>query len=174
MTFTGFIDKNKGFVIQTNAYPKNEQVYIPPRKDGVEYHYVDYDDVDECRWVRTPCQTLDDIINILQYIKKEGKTVENFRILPESFLSDLHQSWNEETQTLTSDTFTNRVSLFGGNDEWFAEKFFNRRSLGMNFHSLVFENIEETKEEWETRVRDTKLIRENIQLGLNKLSKEEN
>ena len=38
------LDNNKGYIVQTNAYPKNEKVFIPYRKDGVEYHYVDYDD----------------------------------------------------------------------------------------------------------------------------------
>ena len=153
------LDNNKGYIVQTNAYPKNEKVFIPYRKDGVEYHSVDYDDVDECRWVRTPCQTLDDIIHILQYIKKEGKRVENFRILPESILGDLHQSWDEETRSYHDDDFTNRASLFGDFDEMFAERFFGRRSLGMNQESLVFENINETKEMWKERVADTKLMR---------------
>ena len=94
-------DRSKfdGFEIQTNAYPKDEKLFIPYRVDGVEYHFVDYHDKVECRWVRTPFQTIDDIINILQYIKKRGgKGIEELRILPESFLSDLHHSWDEKTR----------------------------------------------------------------------------
>ena len=39
-------DRSKfdGFEIQTNAYPKGEKVFIPYREEGVEYHFVDYDD----------------------------------------------------------------------------------------------------------------------------------
>ena len=158
------VDKNNGYLIQTSSNPKDEKVFIPFRKDGVDYHYVDYDDFDGCRFVRIPCQSIDDIINILQYIKKEGKRVENFRILPESFLSDLHQSWNEETKSYHSDDFTNRASLFGDYDEMFAERFFGRRSLGMNQESLVFENINETEEMWKERVADTKLMRKKAKV----------
>ena len=37
-------DRSKfdGFEIQTNAYPKDEKLFIPYREEGVEYHFVDY------------------------------------------------------------------------------------------------------------------------------------
>ena len=156
-------DRSKfdGFEIQTNAYPKGEKVFIPYREEGVEYHFVDYDDRDECRWVRTPCQSIDDIINILKYIKKEGKKIENFRVLPESFLGDLHHSWDEKTQRMYSDNFTNRHAYFGGHEEMFAEKFYEVRSLCQSQFSLVFDNLDETREEWKKRVRETREIRQD-------------
>ena len=158
-------DRSKfdGFEIQTNAYPKDEKLFIPYREEGVEYHFVDYYDREEHRWVRTPFQTIDDIINILQYIKKRGgKGIEELRILPESFLSDLHHSWDENNQRMYSDNFTNRASLFGKSEDMFAEKFNEVRSLSQNQMSLVFDDLNETREEWKERVKETRSIRQDF------------
>ena len=156
--------KNKteydGFEIKTNCYTKDETLFIPYRQEGVEYYYVDYNDRQEHRWVRTPCQTLEDIKKILYYIQTENKEVADFRITPENYLSQLHRSWNEEKQHYITDNFTNREHMFGGRDEMFAEKFFEVRSLRQGGFSLVFENTSgETREEWKQRVKDTIAIR---------------
>ena len=111
--------------------------------------------------MRTPCQSIDDIINILKYIKKEGKTIKNFRVLPESFLGDLHHSWDENTERMYSDNFTNRSSLFGKSEDMFAEKFFEVRSLSQSQMSLIFDDLNETREEWKDRVRETREIRQD-------------
>ena len=158
-------DRSKfdGFEIQTNAYPKDEKLFIPYREEGVEYHFVDYYDREEHRWVRTPFQTIDDIINILQYIKKRGgRGIGELRILPECYLSDLHHSWDEKTQRMYSDNFTNRSALFGKSEDMFAEKFNEVRSLSQNQMSLVFDDLNETREEWKERVKETRSIRQDF------------
>ena len=149
-----------GYEIKTNCYTKDEHLFIPFMEDGVEYYYVDYHDRQELRWVRTPCQTLEDIKMILFYIQTENKEVEEFRVTPEKYLSELHTSWCEEKREYITDNFTNRERLFGGMDEMFAEKFFGVRSLRQGGISLVFENTkDEPRDEWKERVRETRRIR---------------
>ena len=60
-----------------------------------------------------------------------------------------------------SDNFTNRHAYFGGHEEMFAEKFYEVRSLCQSQFSLVFDNLDETREEWKKRVRETREIRQD-------------
>ena len=134
-----------GYELQHNQYPKGEKLFIPSYVEGTEYYFVDYNDRDECRWVRTPSQTLTDVQNFLMFIRDSGKEVANFRVLPESYLSKLRKNtWDAEKSRWTLDTVTNRVNFFGDREESFAESFFGVPSLT--------KRSGESQEDWVSRL----------------------
>ena len=133
-----------GYMLQHNQYPDSEQLFIPYRKEGTEYHFVDYRDKDKCRWVRTPSQTLEEVGNIINFIQTSNKNVEDFRILPEDWLSKLKETWCADKKCYKLEKYTNRVALFGNREESFAEKFFGEESLSQKWN--------ESEEEWISRI----------------------
>jgi len=140
---------NGGYHLNHNQYTKNEQLFVPYFVEGTEYYFVDYHDRDACRWVRTPSQTFEDVGKIINFIHKNDIEVDNFRVLPEAFLSKLKQGdWCEEHNSYKLDTITNRVYLFGDREEGFAETFFSKATLS--------KGREETREEWIERITQLK------------------
>jgi len=138
-----------GYNLNHNQYTKNEQLFVPYFVEGTEYYFVDYHDKDACRWVRTPSQTFEGVGKIINHIHKNDIEVEDFRVLPEAFLSQLQQGdWCEEHNAYKLDTITNRVYLFGEREERFAEIFFSKETLS--------KGSEETKEEWIERITELK------------------
>lgn len=120
----------KCFTILTNCEEKNEQKKVSYNGNIDDYYMVDYFDLDECRWVRSPFNTIEDIHYISSLIKIEGKEVERFRVLPEKWLSELRDNtWNEETSSFEKDVITNRTNLFGGMYETIAERITGVKSL---------------------------------------------
>ena len=120
----------KNFIIRTNCEDKNEQKKVSYNGNIDDYYMVDYFDVDECRWIRSPFNTLDDIHYISSIIKIEGKEVQRFRVLPEKWLSELRDNtWNEETNSYEKDVITNRTNLFGDRYDAIAEGITGVKSL---------------------------------------------
>jgi len=120
----------KSFIILTNCEDKNEQKKVSYNGNIDDYYMVDYFDEDQCRWVRSPFNTLDNIHYISSLINREGKKVERFRVLPEKWLSELRENtWNEETSSYEEDVITNRTHLFGSMYETIAERITGVKSL---------------------------------------------
>jgi len=120
----------KNFTILTNCEEKNEEKKGYYNGNIDDYYMVDYFDVDECRWVRSPFNTLDGIHYISSLINYGGKEVERFRVLPEKWLSELRDNtWNEETSSFEKDVITNRTNLFGVMYETIAERITGVKSL---------------------------------------------
>ena len=139
----------QGGTYNTNCYPKGEKLYIPPMDDSLEYYFVDYYDREEVRWVRTPCQSFEEVNHIMKYIQTSGKEVSDFRVIPEKWLSELHESWDPEQAKTVVDSCTNRYWMWGGGMEAFAEQFFGVPSLNRSGISFMFESQRsETDEEW--------------------------
>lgn len=134
-----------GYNLNFNQYTKNEQLFIPYFVEGTEYYFVDYRDADHCRWVRTPSQTFEEVGEIMKYIHKNNIKVENFRVMPESMLSQLKKGdWCEEKKEYKLDEITNRVYYFGNREECFAETFFGKQTL--------CKKNSETREDWIARI----------------------
>jgi hypothetical protein len=118
------------------------------------YYFVDYDDLEECRWVREGyCDTarLRVLLANLPYARdweQGGKYIplfKNLRVTPEEELEELRKgAWNEETKSYEKDFYTNRVLRFDKRYEVMPEFSGGREPLSKK------EN--ETQEEWEKRV----------------------
>jgi len=139
-----------GYMLQHNQYTTSERLFIPYLVEGTEYYFVDYRDADRCRWIRTPSQTFEEVGEIINYISKNEQKVENLRITPESWLSQLKKGdFCEEKAEYRLDEITNRVYLFGDREESFAETFFGVKTL-----SRI--PSKETKEDWIARITQLK------------------
>ena len=104
----------KSFIIRFNCEDKSEQKKVSYNGNIDDYYMVDYFDVDECRWVRSPFNTLEDIHTITSLIQDWGKEVKRFRVLPEKWLSEMRKGeWCEEEKSYKEDTITNREFIFG-------------------------------------------------------------
>jgi hypothetical protein len=97
-----------------------------------DYYMVDYFDEDQCRWVRSPFNTIEQVAQIASSII-HGREVKRFRVLPEKWLSQLRDNtWNDETNSYTEDDITNRVWFFGSLYEELAEHITGEKSLMRN------------------------------------------
>ena len=127
-----------------------EREYDPNER----YYFVDYHDIEDCRWVRIPyCDTayLRVVLANLPYARdweQGGKYIplfKNLRVTPEEELEELRKgAWNEETKSYEKDFYTNRVLRFDKRYEVMPEFSGGREPLSKK------EN--ETQEEWEKRV----------------------
>ena len=118
------------------------------------YYFVDYHDIEQCRWIREPyCDTayLRVVLANLPYARdweQDGKYIplfKNLRVTPEEELEELRKgAWNEETKSYEKDLYTNRVLRFDKRYEVMPEFSGGREPLSKK------EN--ETQEEWEKRV----------------------
>ena len=124
------IQDAKGCKILFNCEGKTQQKIVSYNGNIDEYYMVDYFDVDQCRWVRSPFNTLDGIHTISSLIKVQGKKVKRFRVLPEKWLSELRDyTWNDETNSYDEDVITNRTYLFGDRYDEIAEMITGVKSL---------------------------------------------
>jgi hypothetical protein len=106
--------QEKQYQIYFNCDTPSESKIVSYNGNLDDYYMVDYFDKDECRWVRVPFQTLQDVYNIMTNIQLEKKSVKNFNMYPEKWLSQLRNTtWNEETNEYEKDTITNRVDKYG-------------------------------------------------------------
>jgi len=113
-----------------NCEGKTQQKIVSYNGNIDEYFMVDYFDVDQCRWVRSPFNTIEDIHYISSLIKIQGKEVKRFRVLPEKWLSELRDyTWNDETNSYEKDVITNRTYFFGSRYETIAEEITGVKSL---------------------------------------------
>jgi len=118
------------------------------------YYFVDYHDIEQCRWIREPyCDTayLRVVLANLPYARdweQDGKYIplfKNLRVTPEEELEELRKGvWNEETKSYEKDFYTNRVLRFDKRYEVMPEFSGGREPLSKK------EN--ETQQEWEVRV----------------------
>ena len=128
--FTHKNQEDQTTTINFNCETKTEQKKVKFNGNIEEYYMVDYFDVDECRWVRSPFNTLEDIHTITSLIQDWGKEVKRFRVLPEKWLSELRDNtWNDETNTYEKDVITNRTNLFGDRYDAIAEGITGVKSL---------------------------------------------
>ena len=134
--------------------PKEIGIYFDtPYNPDLEYYFVDYHDAYDCRWVRCPYLTINQVHKIVEDIflswgfDKEGigvtPLIQRLRITPEKELAQLRQKWNEETQKYENDVINERTYRFGGrydvDEEWVGVPSLNKKDT-------------ETQEEWEERV----------------------
>mgnify|MGYP003143642857 CR=1 FL=1 len=138
---------------------KSEQ-YDP----SLEYYFVDYKVISLPRWVRSPFCTVGEVRDILESLpyvwdnKADNKTgqrmelnVSEIRVQSERELSRLHQDWDEENQKWVNSPYTKRQVIFGQSYEDGAVLTTGEASLS--------KQEDESQEEWENRVKDTKDIR---------------
>ena len=129
----GLTYKNEGdqsTTINFNCETKNEQKKVKFNGNIEEYYMVDYFDEDECSWVRSPFNKMEDIFRIITNIQIKDKKVSDLRIQSEKWLSELRENqWNEETQSYEKDTITNRCNLFGWRYEVIASNITGIKSL---------------------------------------------
>ena len=117
------------------------------------FYCVDYQDLTEKRWVRNPFQTWEDVIAIMESLPygcdHEGEQVplfDNFRITPESYLSELGQKYDETEEKYVNDSTTNRQYILDERYENLAEKITGQQSLARK--------IKEPLDEYESRIRE--------------------
>jgi len=112
-----------------NCETKTHQKIASYNGDLNDYYMVDYFDKYQCRWVRSPFNTLEQVAQIANSVNHR-KDVEGFRVLPEKWLSQLRDNaWNEETNSYTQDVITNRTWFFGSRYEELAEHITGEKSL---------------------------------------------
>ena len=128
--FTHKNQEDQSTTINFNCETKNEQKKVKFNGNIEEYYMVDYFDEDECRWVRSPFNKMEDIFRIITNIQIKNKKVSDLRIQSEKWLSELRENqWNEETQSYEKDTITNRCNLFGWRYEVIASNITGIKSL---------------------------------------------
>ena len=143
----------------------NDYTQEPFAERGLSGFYcVDYQDLTEMRWVRNPFCSWEAVQEIMEalpygYDEEEDRQVplfDQFRITPESVLSELRKNWNRETEDYENDEITERYFLFGEQYEMIAERETGEQSL-IRIRKPVCWTMGagkvETKEEWEERVR---------------------
>jgi hypothetical protein len=115
--------------VSFNCSTKTQQKNVSYNGNIDDYYMVDYFDKDQCRWVRSPFSTLEEVAHIASSIIN-GREVEGFRVIPETWLSQLRDNtWNEETNSYTEDVITNRTWFFGSRYEELAEQITGEKSL---------------------------------------------
>lgn len=120
-----------------------------------EYFFVDYSDQLECRWIRCPYMSLDEVLDLISnhlpfvYDHDERKCVpmfSNLRVTPMSKLEELHQNWNQETGKYEDDEITVLRLQFGSSYDGY--EWIRHPSM---LPSLT-KKAEETAEEWKSRI----------------------
>ena len=124
-----------------------------PYDPNKEYYFVDYHCSYDCRWVRSPYNTWEQVVEIVKSLNgqwgwdnEDDRMVrfpQDLRIQPESELAKLRRVWNEEEKKYEDDTINNRTYLFDGrydiDENWTGVKSLNKQK-------------EETLEHWKERV----------------------
>lgn len=132
---------------------RGEAQYDPDK----EYFFVDYSDRLECRRIRHPYMTLEEVQDLIShhlpfiYDNDEHKCVPMFsglRITPMSKLEELNKSWNQETGQYEDDEITVARRLFGSfydGYDWIEHP---------SMLPSLTRKEEETAEEWKSRVEE--------------------
>ena len=112
-----------------------------PYDQKKEYYFVDYHCSYDCRWVRIPYQTWEEVVELVKSLNsewgfdREDKSMVRFpqdlRITPEKKLAQLHQVFNEKTNKYEDDFINNRTYFFSGrydiDEEWTGVKSLNKK-----------------------------------------------
>ena len=136
-----------------NTDTKTGLYFDNPYDPNKEYFFVDYHCAYDCRWVRVPYQTWDEVVSLMKGLQqqwgfdRELKEVVRFprdlRITPERELARLHQVFNEETNKYEDDIINYRTYFFDErydiDEEWTGVKSLNKQG-------------DETLEDWKKRV----------------------
>lgn len=85
-----------------------------------EYFFVDYHDIEDCRWVRSPYNTIEEVTRMISdlpyvYDKEKNEVLPMFRrlrVTPHTELAKLYQVWNEEEKKWENDTITKGCVMF--------------------------------------------------------------
>ena len=99
-----------------------------------EHYFVDYQDVEQCKWVRIPNMRIPEVIECLtdlRFLIMNGK-IEHLRVQSETLLSRLAVNWDEEEQRYVNDESTERSRDFdyfryGKLEERFTGKSLDKR-----------------------------------------------
>ena len=143
--------------MKTAKRPKIGMYWDKPYDPTQEYYFVDYHCSYDCRWVRSPYNTWEEVLQIVEDLQgswgfdKEGKKIVRFpqelRITPERELARLHQVFNEETNQYEDDIINYRTYLFDGrydvDERWTGIASLNKKK-------------DETLEDWKARVSTAK------------------
>ena len=117
-TTTKETKQNAVYQINFNCDTKSESKLVYWNGNIDEYYMIDYFLVDDCRWVRVPYQTIDDINDIMSNIVENNIKVRDLRINSEKWLSDIRDTeWDEDAKEYKKDNITNRINLFGSRYE---------------------------------------------------------
>ena len=133
------------------------------------YQMVTYSRTPSPAWIRAPFLTLGEVKDALEslphlwsgsnHLEASGKerprinpAYTGLRIYDESYLSELQQDWNEETQSWDDSEVTRRQVLFGQFYEDYAVSFTGIPSLARQKG--------EDKEAWTSRVKEQRSARE--------------
>ena len=116
-----------------------------------EYFFVDYHCVIDCRWVRSPYNTIEEVtrmISELPYVYDEEKNevlpmFRRLRVTPHTKLEELYRIWNEEEKKWENDTITKGCVQFDS-------RYDMPEAYGMS--PSLTKKDDETREEWEARV----------------------
>ena len=116
-----------------------------------EYFFVDYHDIEDCRWVRSPYNTIEEVtrmISNLPYVYDEEKNevlpmFRRLRVTPHTQLAELYRVWNEEEKKWENDTITKGCVMFD-------LRYDHPEFYGMP-KSLTKQN-DESQEDWEARL----------------------
>ncbi len=106
-----------------------------------EYYFVDYHCSYDCRWVRIPYQTWEEVVELVKSLNSQWgfdredesmvRFVKDLRITPESELAQLNQVFNEETNKYEDDIINYRTYLFDGrydiDERWTGVKSLNKK-----------------------------------------------
>ena len=123
-------EEDQSTTIIFNNETKNQQKKVKFNGNIEDYYMVDYFDEDECRWVRSPFNKMEDVFRIITNIQIKDKKVKDLRIQSEEWLSELRDNqWNEKTNSYEKDTITNRCNLFGSRYDCIAEHITGIKSL---------------------------------------------
>ncbi len=115
------------------------------RKKGYgEHYFVDYQDVEHCKWVRIPNLRIPEVIEILMDLRfkvMNGK-ITKLRVQSETILSQLAKNWDEEEQRYVNDEVTWRSRFF----DYFRYGKIEERFTGKSLDKTNDETFEEWKE----------------------------
>lgn len=127
---------------------------------NIEYYSIDWHCTKDCRWVRNSFVQLDELswYGVSGCSKGESvfQTAERFRVLPEKWLSEPRQNWNDEIQSYVPDFITNRQFIFDNRYEDSAVLNTAQQSLSQ----LTADK--ETKEEWFNRIKQDPRMKEKF------------
>ena len=141
---------------RTMVSGRKDEVYDP----SIDYYSVDWHCTKDCRWVRNGFLQLEDLrwmgVNGLAKRESVYETAKDFRVLPEKWLSEPRQNWNEEIKSYVPDFITNRQFIFDNRYEDSAVLNTAQQSLGQ----LTADK--ETKEEWFNRIKEDPRMKEKF------------
>ena len=142
-----------------------------------EYYHLTYQVISSPKWVRKPYLELfevKDALEELPLLLTPGMVPSNDSKLPgvvadyhhlqvysESWLSELHQDWNKETEEYSDSEFTNRQVIFGNRYEVWSVSF-------TGFPSLSLQEGEE-RGAWRERVENHRSALKNEEMVRMKL-----